>query len=58
MAPPDQSDTPPTGPSGLPHDIDHTHSDVSGGWLRAASFGAVAIAATYLVGTLVGATVT
>lgn len=41
MAPPDQSDTPPAVPSGLPHEIDHTHSDVSGGWLRAASFGAM-----------------
>jgi VIT1/CCC1 family predicted Fe2+/Mn2+ transporter len=27
--------------TGLPHEIDHTHSDVSGGWLRAASFGAM-----------------
>jgi VIT1/CCC1 family predicted Fe2+/Mn2+ transporter len=26
---------------GLPHEIDHTHSDVSGGWLRAATFGAM-----------------
>lgn len=25
----------------LPHDFDHTHSDVSGGWLRAATFGAM-----------------
>lgn len=25
----------------LPHDIDHTHSDVTGGWLRAATFGAM-----------------
>jgi VIT1/CCC1 family predicted Fe2+/Mn2+ transporter len=25
----------------LPHAFDHTHSDVSGGWLRAASFGAM-----------------
>jgi VIT1/CCC1 family predicted Fe2+/Mn2+ transporter len=25
----------------LPHEFDHTHSDVSGGWLRAASFGAM-----------------
>lgn len=25
----------------LPHDSDHTHSDVSGGWLRAATFGAM-----------------
>jgi VIT1/CCC1 family predicted Fe2+/Mn2+ transporter len=28
-------------PTGLPHEFDHTHSDVSGGWLRAASFGAM-----------------
>jgi VIT1/CCC1 family predicted Fe2+/Mn2+ transporter len=28
-------------PTGLPHEIDHTHSDVSGGWLRAATFGAM-----------------
>lgn len=33
--------SPRTSPSGLPHDIDHTHSDVSGGWLRAATFGAM-----------------
>src|SRR5262245_58392563 len=26
---------------GLPHQIDHTHGDVSGGWLRAATFGAM-----------------
>src|SRR5262249_56751750 len=26
---------------GLPHEFDHTHSDVSGGWLRAAVFGAM-----------------
>lgn len=25
----------------LPHESDHTHSDVSGGWLRAATFGAM-----------------
>lgn len=25
----------------MPHDIDHRHSDVSGGWLRAATFGAM-----------------
>ncbi|WP_082949500.1 VIT1/CCC1 transporter family protein [Mycobacterium sp. ACS4331] len=25
----------------LPHDFDHSHSDVSGGWLRAATFGAM-----------------
>jgi vacuolar iron transporter family protein len=27
--------------TGLPHQIDHRHSDVSGGWLRAATFGAM-----------------
>lgn len=27
--------------NGLPHDFDHTHADVSGGWLRAATFGAM-----------------
>jgi len=26
---------------GLPHQFDHKHSDVSGGWLRAATFGAM-----------------
>lgn len=25
----------------LPHDVGHTHADVSGGWLRAATFGAM-----------------
>src|SRR3954463_6545322 len=25
----------------LPHQIDHSHADVSGGWLRAATFGAM-----------------
>jgi VIT1/CCC1 family predicted Fe2+/Mn2+ transporter len=25
----------------LPHEFDHTHADVSGGWLRAATFGAM-----------------
>lgn len=29
------------GSSGLPHQIDHRHADVSGGWLRAATFGAM-----------------
>ena len=32
---------PPEVRGGLPHEIDHSHSDVSGGWLRAASFGAM-----------------
>lgn len=27
--------------TGLPHQIDHRHSDVTGGWLRAATFGAM-----------------
>ena len=31
----------PEAATGLPHEFDHTHSDVSGGWLRAASFGAM-----------------
>ncbi len=28
-------------PTGLPLDIDHRHADVTGGWLRAATFGAM-----------------
>jgi vacuolar iron transporter family protein len=28
-------------PGQLPHDIDHSHPDVTGGWLRAATFGAM-----------------
>lgn len=28
-------------PTGLPHVVDHRHADVSGGWLRAATFGAM-----------------
>jgi VIT1/CCC1 family predicted Fe2+/Mn2+ transporter len=31
----------PVVPTGMPHAIDHRHSDVSGGWLRAATFGAM-----------------
>src|ERR1700755_3062914 len=31
----------PITPTGMPHAIDHRHSDVSGGWLRAATFGAM-----------------
>ena len=31
----------PRAPTGVPHVSDHTHSDVSGGWLRAATFGAM-----------------
>ena len=35
-----ESDIPSTG-VGLPHQIDHRHADISGGWLRAATFGAM-----------------
>src|SRR5258708_29657853 len=28
-------------PAGMPDQIDHRHADVSGGWLRAATFGAM-----------------
>ncbi|KUI38287.1 VIT1/CCC1 transporter family protein [Mycobacterium sp. GA-2829] len=31
----------PVSPTGLPHTMDHRHADVSGGWLRAATFGAM-----------------
>ena len=31
----------PVSPTGMPHVIDHRHADVSGGWLRAATFGAM-----------------
>ena len=30
-----------TAPTGVPHSATHRHSDVSGGWLRAATFGAM-----------------
>jgi VIT1/CCC1 family predicted Fe2+/Mn2+ transporter len=33
--------TPSTPQSGRPHEFDHQHGDVSGGWLRAATFGAM-----------------
>src|SRR6195952_2274960 len=33
-------DVPPP-PTGMPHQIDHRHADVTGGWLRAATFGAM-----------------
>lgn len=36
-----EPELPPTSPSGMPHVIDHRHADVSGGWLRAATFGAM-----------------
>ncbi|TFV58387.1 hypothetical protein E4P42_11790 [Mycobacterium sp. PS03-16] len=31
----------PTSPTGLPHTVGHQHADVTGGWLRAATFGAM-----------------
>ena len=31
----------PITPTGAPHEFDHQHADVSGGWLRAATFGAM-----------------
>ncbi len=31
----------PVSPTGLPHVVDHRHADVTGGWLRAATFGAM-----------------
>lgn len=31
----------PVSPTGLPHTVDHKHADVTGGWLRAATFGAM-----------------
>lgn len=31
----------PVTPTGRPHSFDHTHADVTGGWLRAATFGAM-----------------
>ena len=37
MSEPDPSQS----PADLPHDIDHQHADVTGGWLRAATFGAM-----------------
>jgi VIT1/CCC1 family predicted Fe2+/Mn2+ transporter len=36
-----ESDEAPVSPTGLPHIPGHRHSDVSGGWLRAATFGAM-----------------
>ena len=33
--------TEPVSPTGLPHVASHRHADVSGGWLRAATFGAM-----------------
>ncbi|KWX65727.1 VIT1/CCC1 transporter family protein [Mycobacterium sp. NAZ190054] len=37
---PPSSDVP-LSPTGLPHVVDHRHADVTGGWLRAATFGAM-----------------
>lgn len=38
---PEQDKVPPVSPTGMPHIPGHRHSDVSGGWLRAATFGAM-----------------
>lgn len=48
----------PEAPTGLPHEIDHSHSDVSGGWLRAASFGAMdgLVSNTALIAGVAGGT--
>ncbi len=35
------ADTTPQRDIALPHDVDHSHADVTGGWLRAATFGAM-----------------
>lgn len=37
----EQSAGGPFSPTGKPHVADHTHADVTGGWLRAATFGAM-----------------
>lgn len=37
----EQSSGGPFSPTGKPHVADHTHADVTGGWLRAATFGAM-----------------
>lgn len=37
----DMGDIEPTAPTGVPHTVHHRHADVSGGWLRAATFGAM-----------------
>ena len=36
-----ESDETPVSPTGMPHISGHRHADVSGGWLRAATFGAM-----------------
>jgi vacuolar iron transporter family protein len=38
---PDPAERRPVAPTGVPHTSYHRHSDVSGGWLRAATFGAM-----------------
>ncbi|MGY4710586.1 VIT1/CCC1 transporter family protein [Mycolicibacterium sp. CBM1] len=40
MSDDDARDSPPQ-KIALPHDVDHSHADVTGGWLRAATFGAM-----------------
>lgn len=56
-----QAVTSPAGESTLPpHEFDHTHADVSGGWLRAATFGAMdgLVTNTSLIAGVGGAGVT
>ncbi|ULE31982.1 VIT1/CCC1 transporter family protein [Mycobacterium sp. IDR2000157661] len=36
-----ESENAPLSPTGLPHTVHHRHADVTGGWLRAATFGAM-----------------
>ena len=36
-----ESDDAALSPTGVPHIVDHRHADVTGGWLRAATFGAM-----------------
>src|SRR3954465_5933219 len=36
-----ESEEAPVSPTGMPHIPGHRHADVSGGWLRAATFGAM-----------------
>jgi VIT1/CCC1 family predicted Fe2+/Mn2+ transporter len=52
-----ESDEAPVSPTGMPHIPHHRHSDVSGGWLRAATFGAMdgLVSNTALIAGVAGA---
>jgi VIT1/CCC1 family predicted Fe2+/Mn2+ transporter len=52
-----ESDDPALSPTGMPHIPHHRHSDVSGGWLRAATFGAMdgLVSNTALIAGVAGA---